>query len=142
METLTAKSFRFSNFELDGVRRLLLKDGEPVALNPKAFDLLLTLVESRGEVLSKDDLLARVWPGQFVEEGNLKVHISALRKVFQESKNDHRYIVTVPGRGYSFVAELDEPTNGEIVIESHRLSRILVEEAIEGGRGDSERSCR
>jgi Tol biopolymer transport system component/DNA-binding winged helix-turn-helix (wHTH) protein len=133
METLTAKNFRFSNFELDGVRRLLLKDGEPVALNPKAFDLLLTLVESRGEVLSKDDLLARVWPGQFIEEGNLKVHISALRKVFQESKNDHRYIVTVPGRGYSFVAELDEPTNGEIVIESHSLSRILVEETIEGG---------
>lgn len=129
MKTLTAKNFRFLDFELDGIRRVLLQNGEQVALNPKAFDVLLTLVESRGEVLSKDVLLERVWPGQFVEEGNLKVHISSLRKIFRESKNDHRFIVTVPGRGYSFVAEVDAPTNGDIVIEQHRYSRFLIDEA-------------
>ncbi len=135
METLATKNFRFSDFELDGVRRVLLKNGKPVALNPKAFDLLLTLVESRGEVLSKDVLLERVWPGQFVEEGNLKVHISALRKIFRESKDDHRFIVTVPGRGYSFVAEVETPANGDIVFERHSSSRVVVEdsETIEDG---------
>ena len=138
METLATKNFRFSDFELDGVRRLLLKDGEPVALNPKAFDLLFALVESRGEVLNKDALLENVWPGQFVEEGNLKVHIAALRKAFQEDKKEHRFIVTVPGRGYSFVAELEQAEDREIVVEHHRLSRIVVTE--ENGAADADPS--
>lgn len=128
MQVLTTNNFRFSNFELDGARRLLLKDGEPVTLNPKAFDLLFVLVQNRGEVLSKEELLERVWPGQFVEEGNLKVHISALRKAFGERKNEHRFIVTVPGRGYSFVADLEVGLNGEIVVESHTYSNIVVEQ--------------
>jgi DNA-binding winged helix-turn-helix (wHTH) protein/TolB-like protein/Tfp pilus assembly protein PilF len=128
VETLTTKTFRFSNFELDPIRRVLNKNGDPVALNPKAFDLLLVLVESRGEVLTKDDLLERVWPGQFVEEGNLKVHISALRKIFKESKNDHRFIVTVPGRGYSFVADVTAEADGEIAVETYSHSRIIVTE--------------
>jgi TolB-like protein/DNA-binding winged helix-turn-helix (wHTH) protein/Tfp pilus assembly protein PilF len=128
METLPAKHFRFGDFELDSPKRLLLKDGQPVALNSKTFDLLFALVENHGEVLSKDELLERVWPGQFVEEGNLTVQVSTLRKIFGERKDEHRFIVTVPGRGYSFVAELDDGINGEIVIESHRRSRIIVEE--------------
>jgi Tol biopolymer transport system component/DNA-binding winged helix-turn-helix (wHTH) protein len=131
MQTLTAKNFRFSDFELDGARRLLLNDGKPIPLKAKAFDLLSVLVEHRGEVLSKDELLELVWPGQFVEEGNLKVHISALRKALGERKDDHRFIVTVPGRGYSFVADLDNRTNGEIVVESRRHSHIVVEETFD-----------
>src|SRR6185369_14066410 len=106
MDALTAKRFSFAEFELDGERRDLLKGGEPVALNSKTLDLLLALVERRGEVLTKDELLERVWPGQFVEEGNLSVHISGLRKALGEKKKDHNFIVTVPGRGYSFIAAL------------------------------------
>jgi Tol biopolymer transport system component/DNA-binding winged helix-turn-helix (wHTH) protein len=128
MDALTAKRFSFEDFELDGERRVLLKQGQPVALNSKTLDLLLALVERRGEVLSKDDLLEKVWPGQFVEEGNLSVHISGLRKALGEKKKDHNFIVTVPGRGYSFIAELRN--DDAIVVESHRLSRVLVEEEI------------
>jgi DNA-binding winged helix-turn-helix (wHTH) protein/Tol biopolymer transport system component len=129
MKTLSAQYFRFAEFELDGTKRLLLKHGQPVPLNSKTFDLLLALVENRGEVLGRDQLLERVWNGQFVEEGNLTVQISALRKIFGERKDEHRFIVTVPGRGYSFVAEL-EGTNGDFIVESHSLSRIVVEEEL------------
>src|SRR6186713_3220527 len=108
MKTFSAQYFKFAEFELDGTKRLLLKQGSPVALNSKTFDLLLALVENRGEVLGREQLLERVWNGQFVEEGNLTVQVSALRKIFGERKDEHRFIVTVPGRGYSFVAELDD----------------------------------
>lgn len=130
MQNIAAKYFRFADFELDGAKRLLRKQGKPVALNSKSFDLLLTLVEHHGEILTRDDLLEKVWSGQFVEEGNLTVQVSALRKIFGERKDDHRFIVTVPGKGYSFVAELDEPTESDIIVESHSLSRIIVEEEI------------
>lgn len=106
MEILTAQTFSFGDFHLDASKRLLLKHGETVPLNSKTFDLLLALLENHGQVLSKDELLEKVWAGQFVEENNLTVHISALRKIFGEKKGEHRFIVTVPGRGYSFVAEI------------------------------------
>jgi Tol biopolymer transport system component/DNA-binding winged helix-turn-helix (wHTH) protein len=121
----------FGDFELDGAKRLLYRQGEPVPLNSKAFDLLLALVERPGEVLTKDELMQSVWPDQFVEEGNLAVQISALRKIFGEKKDEHRFIVTVPGRGYSFVADVDGNGTGDIVIESHRLSHIVVESEVE-----------
>lgn len=126
MKTLSAQYFRFAEFELDGTKRLLLKHGQPVALNSKTFELLLALVENRGEVLGRDELLERVWNGQFVEEGNLTVQISALRKIFGERRDEHRFIVTVPGRGYSFVADMEE--DGDIIVESHSLSRIVIDE--------------
>lgn len=137
METLAAKHFRFADFELDGAKRLLLKLGEPVALHSKTFDLLLALVECRGEVMSKDELLEKVWPGQFVEEGNLTVQVSTLRKVFGERAGEHQFIATVPGRGYSFVADVEEGTNGEIIVESHSLSRIVVEEEERNGEKEA-----
>ena len=126
MKTFSAQYFKFAEFELDGTKRLLLKQGRPVALNSKTFDLLLALVENRGEVLGREQLLERVWNGQFVEEGNLTVQISALRKIFGERKDEHRFIVTVPGRGYSFVADIEQ--DGDFVVESHSLSRIVIEE--------------
>src|SRR5688500_16655572 len=106
MESQVKTSFFFDEFEVDAGRRLLLKDGKAINLNPKAFDLLLTLVKNHGETLSKNELLAKVWENQFVEENNLTVHISALRKIFGEKKNEHRFIVTVPGKGYKFVADI------------------------------------
>lgn len=122
--------FSFGEFELDADRRLLLKRGEAVPLNSKTFDLLLTLAENHGQVISKNDLLDKVWENQFVEENNLTVHVAALRKALGETKNENRFIVTVPGKGYSFVAKLNEPVI-EIVVESHRFERIVVEEEIE-----------
>src|SRR5688572_21929905 len=126
MKAFATQYFRFAEFELDGTKRLLLKQGKPVALNSKTFELLLALVENRGEVLGRDELLERVWNGQFVEEGNLTVQISVLRKIFGERKDEHRFIVTVPGRGYSFVADMED--DGDIIVESHRLSRIIIDE--------------
>jgi DNA-binding winged helix-turn-helix (wHTH) protein len=83
METLRQKHFRFGDFELDVAKRLLLREGTPLSLNSKTFDLLLALLDRRGEVLTKDELLETVWPDQFVEEGNLTVQISTLRKIFR-----------------------------------------------------------
>ena len=102
---MTAKTtFSFGDFELNGAKRLLLKKGEPISLNSKTFDLLLALVENHGRILSKDELLEKVWEGQFVEENNLTVQISALRKIFGEKKDEHKFIVTIPGKGYKFIA--------------------------------------
>ena len=126
----TETTFSFAEFELDASKRLLLKKGQTVTLNPKAFDLLALLVSRGGEVLSKDEILNSVWANQFVEENNLTVHISALRKALGEHKGEHRFIVTVPGKGYKFVADVttfaDEEK--EIVIENHSFSRIILEE--------------
>lgn len=127
MENSTSHQFRFSTFELDRTKRLLSRNGQPVTLNPKAFDLLLALVEARGEVLTKDELLEKVWPDQIIEEGNLKVHVSALRKALGQRGHEHRFIVTVPGRGYSFVADLEDASNDEIVVERRSYSQVIVE---------------
>lgn len=128
MENRPDKSFSFGDFELSGAKRLLLRGGEIVSLNSKTFDLLLALVENHGQILSKDELLESVWKGQFVEENNLTVHISALRKIFGEKRNDHQFIVTVPGKGYKFVHPVNQ-SNGESVIESHKIDRSIVEES-------------
>lgn len=80
----------------------MLKDGYPIQLQAKAFDLLLVLLENPGRVVEKDELMNRVWHGQAVEEANLTVHMSALRKALGERAGEHRYIVTVPGRGYQW----------------------------------------
>jgi DNA-binding winged helix-turn-helix (wHTH) protein/Tol biopolymer transport system component len=118
----------FGEFELDADRRLLLRRGEVVPLKAKAFDLLQTLVENRGEILSKDDLLDKVWENQFVEENNLTVHVAALRKALGEKKGENRYIVTIPGKGYRFIGEDARPINGDVVVESRKFQKIFVSE--------------
>ncbi len=75
-------------------------------MTAKAFDVLLALVERPGEVVDKDQLLRRIWPDTVVEEKNLTVQIATLRKALGESPQEHRFVVTVPGRGYQFVAPL------------------------------------
>ncbi len=107
MEALTAAIFRFGEFELDCGRRTLKRSGQPLTLNSKTFDLLQQLVENHGSIMSKDDLMDRVWPDQFVEENNLTVQISALRKVFGNKAGSFRYITTVPGKGYSFIEAVE-----------------------------------
>lgn len=101
---------QFGEFRVDPVRRLLLRDGEPVPVTSKAFSTLLALLEERGEVIEKGDLMRRVWGDVFVTEANLTQNISSLRKVLGDRSGDRRYIVTSPGVGYAFVAEVLEIT--------------------------------
>ena len=103
----------FGPFSLDRGRRLLLRKGDAVPLAPKVFETLLVLVENRGRVLSKDELLEQVWGDTSVEEGGLTRNVSILRKTLGEKPDDHQFIVTVPGRGYRFVAAVNETAVNE-----------------------------
>jgi DNA-binding winged helix-turn-helix (wHTH) protein/TolB-like protein len=95
--------FSFGRFRLDSGQRLLFADGEVVLLEPKVFETLLALVEGEGRLLSKEELLQRVWPDSFVEEGSLTRNVSTLRRILGET-TDTPYIATIPKRGYRFVA--------------------------------------
>jgi len=101
---INAEIFRFGKFTLDIGERRLLRGHEPVRLSPKAHDVLAALVREHGRLVTKDELLARVWPEAFVEEGILTVHISALRKALGDDKQVHEYIETVSRSGYRFIA--------------------------------------
>lgn len=100
--------YEFGPFRLDRAERVLLRDGQPLMLTPKAFDLLLALIERRGHVIEKEELMGAVWPETAVEEGNLTHHISVLRKTLGEGAGERAYIGTVPRRGYRFLAEVRE----------------------------------
>jgi DNA-binding winged helix-turn-helix (wHTH) protein/tetratricopeptide (TPR) repeat protein/TolB-like protein len=98
--------YEFGPFRLDPGKRVLLRGKEIIPLTPKAFSTLLALVERWGEVVEKDTLIQVVWPDTFITEATLTQNIFRLRKALGEGAGDHRFIVTVPGRGYSFVAEV------------------------------------
>ena len=100
--------YYFGPFRLDPRECLLILDGKPVPLAPKAFEVLLVLIENAGHLVDKDDLMRRLWPGTFVEEANLAKQVSLLRKIFSEATNGREYIETVPKRGYRFVEEVTE----------------------------------
>lgn len=100
--------FRFGSFSLNADERILLRDGRRVSLAPKVLQTLLILVRHTGHVVEKEFLIKQVWPDDFVEEGNLAQHIFALRKVLGDTTDDSRFIETVPGRGYRFIASIDD----------------------------------
>ena len=100
------KVFRFGRFELSPSRRLLTRDGYTVKIGSRALDLLVTLVASAGQLLTKEHLISRVWTNSFVEETNLRVHISTLRRLLGDDGSESRYIVHVARRGYVFVAPM------------------------------------
>jgi TolB-like protein len=93
----------FGRFRLDLGRRELSRDGVPMHLGARVLDILCVLVSAKGDVVTKDELMARVWPGLVVEEGNIHVHISAIRKALDDGKSGQNYVMTVPGRGYRFI---------------------------------------
>lgn len=99
-------SYEFDGFIVDTKNRVLLREGEPVTVSAKAFEMLLVLMENNGRVLEKNELMNQLWPETFVEEINLNVHISALRKALGESAANHLYIETIPKRGYRFTANI------------------------------------
>jgi DNA-binding winged helix-turn-helix (wHTH) protein/TolB-like protein/Flp pilus assembly protein TadD len=112
--------YKFGSFQLDPSEHLLLREGHAVALTPKTFDLLVFLVVHSGRLVTKDQILAAVWPESFVEEANLTVSVSALRKALGERPGEKQFIDTVPKKGYRFMAavtevegsEAPEPVNG------------------------------
>jgi len=122
--------YEFGPFRLDAAEHLLLRDGAAVPLTPKAFDLLLALVERHGHLLEKDELLKKVWPDTFVEEANLASNISQLRKALGDGENGHRYIETMPKRGYRFVASVNkvEDEGAEPTIQEQSGSQNTVAE--------------
>lgn len=130
----SATEFRFDGYCVDVLaRRLLAPDGNPVALTPRVFDALLLLVQNPGELLTKEEMLAALWPGRVVEENNLAQAISAVRHALSGGARDQRHVMTVPGRGYRFVARLEESSTsaGKAVTasgtdndEAHRLYLI------------------
>ena len=109
---MNGRAISFGPFSLLAEQRLLLEGDKPVRLGSRAFDILGRLVERAGEVVGKEELIARAWPQTFVEEANLKIQVSALRRALGDGQGGSRYVLTVVGRGYNFVAptRLEEPS--------------------------------
>jgi DNA-binding winged helix-turn-helix (wHTH) protein/tetratricopeptide (TPR) repeat protein/TolB-like protein len=123
--------YEFGPFRLDPGQRLLLRDDKPVPLQAKAFDILLVLVRSSEQLVSKDDLMKVVWPDTFVEESNLTQNIFVLRKALGEKAGAFRYIVTVPSRGYRFAEKVRLISQEEtLAIESRSRTRVVIQESL------------
>lgn len=117
----------FGKFRLDTEKKVLWFAGETVNLQLKEIELLCVLTENGGEVVTKDELLSRVWADSFVEESNLARHIYQIRKVFKQYGEPEDLIKTVPRRGYRFAGGISE-SGGELIVERHSISRTLIEE--------------
>src|SRR5688572_19853622 len=109
MQESQSHIYEFGDFRVDATKRLLLQhDGESVPLTPKVFDTLLYLVAHSGKILDKDELMSAIWADTIVEENNLSQNISILRRILGEKRGEHRFIATIPGRGFKFVAEVSD----------------------------------
>lgn len=123
--------YEFGPFRLDLGEQTLLREGRPVALRPKVFDILRVLVENHGHLVDKEELMRSVWTEQFVEEGNLNKNVSMLRQALGEGQKGHTFIETVPKRGYRFVANVREVNGGEETdLAETNLSTHLVAESL------------
>src|SRR6201996_3857839 len=119
--------YEFGPFRVDPAREMLLKEGVTVPLTPKTFQILLVLVRHGKEIVTKDDLMKTVWPDTFVEEANLSRNIFMLRKALGETAQDHRYIVTVPGRGYRLAEHVHLVPGQEFAIAAASHTRVRIE---------------
>ena len=126
--------YEFGPFRMDPDKQVLLRDGELIAVTPKAFEMLLVLVRRGREMVSKEELLKEIWPDSFVEEANLSQHIFKLRKALGDTLEGERYIVTLPGRGYRFAVPVRTITEGGEVLIAQMRSRaqIVIEEQAPG----------
>ena len=123
-EQIESVVYEFNGFRVDVLRRQLLRNGASIPLTSKSFDTLVFLIQHSGFTVTKTDLMDAVWSDSAVEENNLTQQISALRRALGEKPRDHRFIVTVPGRGYSFVAELDRNENSVTTPQHIRKSAV------------------
>jgi len=137
------QSYRFGPFTIDPAKRTLTRDGNPVSLTPKAFDLLLYLVQNPNQVVTKEELLHNVWSGAFVEEGNLTQNVFLLRKALAGTADDSGMIVTVPRKGYQFAADVSVDSSAPLqsravtgfVLEGvESTTRIVVEEEVDDSK--------
>ena len=139
---LETSVYVFDRFRLELTKRLLRTDvGETIPLVPKAFDTLAYLVSNHGRVIGKDELMSAIWPDTVVEENNLNKNVSILRRVLNDDRRNHRFIVTVPGQGFKFVAKvepaiespkpLDEP-DAELPQVKQRFSTLLTAGVVAG----------
>ena len=135
-----ARAYGFGEFRLDPGKRLLLgRDGAPISLTPKAYETLAYLVKRSGAVVHKDELMQAIWPDTAVEENNLTQNISTIRRVLGEERGHYRYIATVPGRGYQFVAGVKVDGPESVLNESAGAASIAVLPFVNvGGDADCE----
>ena len=120
MSSLTSNLYEFDEFRLDPQNRVLRRGGTPVSLTPKAFDVLLLLIQNAGRIVTKDALMKAVWPESFVEESNLTQTIFMVRKALDET-TDRRYILTVQGQGYKFLVPVTETANSVAELEAPEI---------------------
>lgn len=134
MSASPASFYEFGSFCLDPSVPLLMRDGEPVQLPPKAVETLVVLVAHGGRVISREELIEAVWPDTIVEENNLSVNVSLLRKALGEDEDGKKYIETISRRGYRFTGQVRErPVEDlELIYTRHTRSQMLVEESYEG----------
>jgi len=144
MDSRATNRYEFGPYLLEPAECRLLRRGRVVSLTPKLFDLLLVLVQHNGHTLKKEELLEAVWPDAVVEENNLSVSVSALRKALGEDSGASEYIETIPRRGYRFVARVrevsDEPD--ALMIYERRTASIVIDEEEMGGEDDQSLAVR
>ncbi len=136
MKPPTKLFYEFGGFRLDTEKHRLLRDGEIVSLTPKAVDTLFALIERRGQLVERDELMNSVWHDLAVEDGNLTVTISMLRKALGEGGNGQKFIETVPRLGYKFIADVREVAEivPALVFEKQTLGRVVIEEEVSLGK--------
>src|SRR6266496_4526525 len=138
MQTPPANLYEFGDFQLDPAKRRLQRmDGTPVPLTPRVFETLLYMVEHHDSALDKERIMEAVWPDSIVEENNLAQAISKLRQVFGETPGSHSYIVTVPGRGYRFVAEVNKRAAAQPMSERPPAAMQQLRAGSDAGRADA-----
>src|SRR5215475_8832795 len=124
----TKALYEFGRFRFDPADRSLLREGRPVSLTPKAMEILSVLVQNGSRLTTKEELMRRVWPDSFVEEANLTVNVSLLRKLLGETEEGQQFIETVPKSGYRFVAPVreveDEEAPGTLEMDSAKAPVI------------------
>ena len=130
MSTHSQHLYEFGPYRLDTAERLLLRDGIPVPLTPKAFETLVALVQRSGHLVQKDELMKVVWSDAFVEESNLTNNVYALRKMLGQGENGQSYIETVPKRGYRFTGRVKELSPETLVVEKRTITRVVTQETL------------
>ena len=135
-----SRFYEFGAFRLDTVERRLLREGQPVQLTAKVFDILLLLVRHRGRIVEKEELMREVWPNSFVEENNLTVNMAALRKALGNAHQGQQFIETVPKRGYRFVVSVREVADENEPTQASDDSQAVAEEKGPGRQETLERA--
>src|ERR1044071_1989470 len=140
MTMLVKHLYEFRPFCLDATERELRRNGQKIVLRPKLFEVLLLLIENYGHIVEKEVILQKVWPNCFVEESNITVSISVLKKVLSEGGNDRRYIETIPKRGYRFTSTVKEIVEEDGSLTSTRNAVPVYSEALPSTYSDADRA--